>query len=65
MNEQAAAAVADALEGETWQFGGDVHLVILRRQDGAVVSISKEVVLECADEEAFEAGEARISIFLH
>ena len=33
MNEDQAIAIADALGAEAWQSGGDIWLVILRRQD--------------------------------
>lgn len=34
MDEQQATAVAEALGGETWQSGGGMWLVIVRRTDG-------------------------------
>ena len=65
MNEQQAQAIADALSGETWQSGGDIWLVILRRNDGKVVVISDDVICLYADDEAFDAGQALQSIELN
>lgn len=64
MDEEKAEALAKLLGGETWNSGGDIWLVILKRADGKVVAISDEVVCEYADEEALGAGEATASIFL-
>jgi hypothetical protein len=65
MNEQQAQAIADALGGETWQSGGDIWLVTLRRNDGKVVVISDDAICLYADDEAFDAGQALQSIELH
>ena len=64
MDEEKAEALSKLLGGETWQSGGDIWLVILRRADGKIVAISDEVVAEYADEEALEAGEAGNQILL-
>jgi len=40
MDEKQANAVAEALGGETWQSGGDIWLVLLRRSDGRLVVLS-------------------------
>lgn len=58
MNEQHAQAIANALGGETWQSGGDLWLVTLRRIDGKIVVISDDAVCLYADDEAFERGDA-------
>lgn len=65
MNEQQARAVAEALGGETWQSGGDIWLVLLRRSDGTLVVISDEVVCAYENEAAFEESQPRASIILH
>lgn len=57
MDEAKATALAKLLGGETWQSGGDIWLVILRKADGKIVAISDELVTEYADEEALGAGE--------
>ena len=64
MDEAKATALAELLGGETWQSGGDIWLVILRRSDGKVVAISDEVVAEYSDEEALGAGEPEIQVLL-
>ena len=64
MDEEKAESLAKLLGGETWQSGGDIWLVILKKADGRIVAISDEVVAEYADEEALGAGEATASIFL-
>lgn len=56
MDEKKAEALAKLLGGETWQSGGDVWLVLIRRADGKIVAISDEVVCEYANEEALGAG---------
>jgi len=64
MDEKKAEALAELLGGETWQSGGDIWLVILKRSDGKIVAISDEVVCEYADEEALGGGEPSSSICL-
>ena len=64
MDEEKAEALAKLFGGETWNSGGDIWLVILRRADGKVVAISDEVVAEYADEEALGAGEPENQILL-
>ena len=64
MDEKKAKALAKLLGGETWQSGGDIWLVILRKADGKIVAISDEVVCEYADEESLGAGEAGSQILL-
>ena len=64
MDEEKAEMLAKLLDGETWNSGGDIWLVILRRADGKVVAISDEVVAEYADEEALGAGEPENQILL-
>lgn len=64
MTEQQATAVAEALGGETWQSGGDVWLVVLKRSDGKVVCISSEAVCLYDGEEEMETGQAEATILL-
>lgn len=65
MDEQQATTIATALGGETWQSGGGIWLVLLRRSDGRVIAISDEVVCEYDDEDAVQNGRPRTSIMLH
>jgi len=62
MNQQQADAVAEALGGESWQSGGDIWLVVIRRLDESVVVISDESICEYPDESAFEHGRASTMI---
>lgn len=64
MNEEQANAVATALGGETWQSGGDIWLVLLRRRDGHIVAISEDVVCEYENEDALAEGVSLRSISL-
>ncbi|MHB9068768.1 MAG: hypothetical protein ACYC54_00200 [Sedimentisphaerales bacterium] len=64
MNEIQATKIAEVLGGETWQSGGEIWLVIIRRNDGHFVVISDEVICEYKDEKAFEDSKASISILL-
>ena len=65
MDEKNAQAVATALGGETWQSGGDMWLVVIRRNDGRLVVISDESVCEYETEDAFDAAQAATMIVLH
>ena len=56
MNEQQAEAVAAALGGGTWNSGGEIYLVVLRRMDGRIVAIGDESVCAYADDEALQTG---------
>ena len=64
MDEEKAEALVKLLGGETWQSGGNLWLVILRRADGKIVAISDELAAEYADEEALGAGEPVSQILL-
>jgi hypothetical protein len=64
MDEKQVTAVADALGGESWQSGGDIWLVLMRRADGKLVVLSDEAVCEYPDDGAFERGQASNSILL-
>jgi hypothetical protein len=54
MTEDQAIAVADSIGGDAWQSGGDIWLVLRKRNDGWLVVISDECVCEYEDEGAFE-----------
>lgn len=64
MDEEKAESLAKLLGGETWQSGGDIWLVILRRADGRIVAISDEVVAEYADETVLALGGPSAQILL-
>jgi hypothetical protein len=64
MDDEKAESLAKLLGGETWNSGGDIWLVILRRADGKIVAISDELVAEYADDEALGAEEPSRSILL-
>jgi len=65
MNELQATTVAKALSGETWQSGGNIWLVLLRRTDGSLAVISDEAVCEYENEEFFEKAKPAKTILLH
>jgi len=54
MDEMQATKLAEILGGETWQSGGDIWLVLIRRNDGHLIVFSDESVCEYESEEAFE-----------
>jgi len=65
MNEEQATAIAKALDGEAWQSGGNIWLVLIHRDDGKLVVISDEIVCEYENEEAFHEGaRATSSVYL-
>lgn len=64
MDETQAARIAEILGGETWQSGGDIWLVLIRRNDGHLVVISDEVICEYESEDAFENSHAINSILM-
>lgn len=64
MDEEKAEALAKLLGGETWNSGGDIWLVILKRSDGRIVAISDEVVCEYADEAELALGGPSAQILL-
>lgn len=64
MDEAKATALAELLGGETWQSGGDIWLVILKRSDGRIVAISDELVAEYADETDLALGGPSAQILL-
>ena len=44
MNQEQAEAIAAALNGETWQSGGDTWLALIRRDDGRIIVISDDAM---------------------
>jgi len=64
MTEKQARDIAAALGGETWQSGGGVWLVILKRADGRAVAVSEEAVCEYRDLETLETGQPDKAILL-
>jgi hypothetical protein len=64
MDEIQAARIAEILGGETWQSGGDIWLVLIRRNDGHLVVISDEVICEYESEDTFENSQAINSILM-
>jgi hypothetical protein len=64
MDEQRAVAIARALDGETWQSGGGIWLVVIRKAEGSLVVISGDAICEYSDDEAFERGDSRRTILL-
>lgn len=64
MDEERAETLAKLLGGETWQSGGGIWLVLIRRADGRVIAISDEVVCEYADETALDDGGPIVAINL-
>ena len=65
MGEQQATAIADAIGGETWQSGGEIWLVILRKADGRVVALSDDCICEYESDDAFQDGTSIATIHLH
>ena len=65
MNEEQAAAVAEALDGQTWQSGGGIWLVIFERKDGKFVALSDDSVCEYKSREKLESAEPEACIVLH
>lgn len=64
MNEKQANVVADALDGQAWQSGGGIWLVLLRQGNGKLVVISDEAVCEYDDEQHFEESKPAKAILL-
>lgn len=64
MDEEKAEALAKLLGGETWQSGGDIWLVIIRRLDGKIVAISDEVVAEYNSEDGLADGKPIAQIII-
>ena len=56
MNEEKAKRIAKIVGGDTYQSGGDVWLVIVRKKKGIAV-ISDESICSYASEDAFIEGE--------
>jgi hypothetical protein len=64
MNEDQARQLAHALGGETWQSGGAMWLVIVRRSDGSLVVFSDDVVCEYVSQDTFDESLAATTIAL-
>jgi hypothetical protein len=64
MDELRAKAVANALGGESWQSGGGIWLVLLRKDRGRLVVISDEAICEYEGEASFDQGRATSVIII-
>ncbi len=64
MGEVQAEALAVAIGGETWQSGCGIWLKTVGRGDGSLVVFSDDAVCEYANEDAFEAENAKPTIQL-
>lgn len=64
VTEEEATLLASSIGGQVWQSGGGVHVVLLRRPDGAIVAFSDDLVAEYADENALEAAAPSTTILL-
>jgi hypothetical protein len=62
MDEQTAQKLATIVGGDSWQSGGGIYLVTVRRDDGSMVVFSDEAICEYESEEAFEEADARAFI---
>jgi hypothetical protein len=56
--------LARLLGGKPWQSGGGIWLVLVKRGDGAIVTISDEVACEYESEDALANGTTNLSIRL-
>jgi hypothetical protein len=61
MEEEAAVAVAEALDGVPWNSGGGIWLVLKDRSDGSLAVLSDDVVCEYASRQAFGVATAAMS----
>lgn len=64
MTEEQADAIAESLGGEGWQSGGEVWLVMKRRNNGTIVVISEDAICEYASEDEFEDCRPTTTILL-
>ena len=64
MDQSSADTIANILGGDSWNSGGEIWLVLLRRSDGRIVSISDESVNVYDDEEAMQTGPPSESVLL-
>ena len=64
MSEDQAKLIAAVFRGDAWQSGGDIWLVIIRRQDGHLVVLSDEIVCEYESEADFDKAKVKASIHL-
>lgn len=56
MNKEQAKQIVELMNTDYWNSGGDIYLLIFRRNDGKMVALSDEVICEYENEEALEAG---------
>ena len=56
MNKEQAKQIVELMNTDYWNSGGDIYLLIFRRNDGKMVALSDEVICEYENEESLEAG---------
>ena len=64
MDQERAEQLAAILDGETWDSGGDIWLVLKKRTDGRIVVFSDELVAVYSDIDAVQGGKPEENILL-
>jgi hypothetical protein len=64
MTQHQAESVARMIDGEPWQSGGNIWLVVKQRAAGRCVVLSGAMICEYASQEAFDDGQPPIASML-
>ena len=64
MDKEKATALAELLNGEAWQSGGGIYVVLVRNSLGQVIGITDESICVYAHEKALGEGIAEQSFLL-
>jgi len=64
MDKEKAIAMAELLNGEAWNSGGGIYIVLIRNSLGQIVGITDETICLYANEKALEDGFAEQSFLL-
>ena len=63
MTEKDCKAIAKIVEGEPWQSGGNVWVVVIRRDNGSLVMMSDECVSDYKCQKDADQGLAIATIY--
>ncbi|QHI69282.1 hypothetical protein [Tichowtungia aerotolerans] len=64
MDEEKANQLAELLNGEAWNSGGGIYIVLVRNSLGQIIGITDESICLYANEQALEDGFAGQSFLL-
>lgn len=64
MDKEKATQLAELLNGEAWNSGGGIYIVLIRNSLNQIIGVTDESICLYANEQALEDGRAEQSFLL-